>query len=517
MNVMERFDRDTDTRALIQVLGPAPRAERTHRQLLENVSSLCIELRRRGVQPGDRVLILSGLLIQTLESMLAAFNLGAVAVPVNPLLGASNIEAIIRSLAPACCIFEEGLQPELAATLEPCCRLYISLKLRDAPGSSGWLPYESLLDEPSMPLARPEHVDDTPALIVYSSGSEGRPKGISMTHGSLATFLHHYDMLCSQFEPGASPARPPSPLVTVLPLSHLGGLGICLQGLMSGRTTYLMSPFLPEPYLRLLAAARCSLMMLVPSLYRSLLKEPSLPELDLSALRFCMTLGEACSAEFAAQIETAFAATAVSAYGLTECLTGIGHSRQELYAGGVKRGSCGTHCFGEVRLVDEHGQENAGVGELWVRNPTVRECYLDPELNGSRFAQGWFRTKDLFQRDADGHYFHRGRCDDMFVCNGKNIYPAEIEVLLMSHPAIELACAAPVMSKDNRTLPAVLILPRQPITEAEVLEYSAKAGPAHAIPQMIRFATSCPQVGPGKIDRVEAHRLLQDAYDQAHP
>ncbi len=152
-----------------------------------------------------------------------------------------------------------------------------------------------------------------------------------------------------------------------------------------------------------------------------------------------------------------------------------------------------------------------------MKNPTVRDCYLDPRLNAERLVDGWFKTGDVFYRDADGHFFHRGRSDDMFVCNGKNIYPVELERVLMSHPAVELACAAPVQSRRHGTVPGVLIIAREPVSEIEILDVSARLGPTHALPKLIEFVDRCPEVGPGKIDRLAARRLLQSAYDRTHP
>ncbi len=511
MNVIDLFAFGDDGEALT-LASSAGDATRSFRRLGENVGSLCVELRRRGVGPGHRILVLSGTRIETVEFILAAFGLGAVVVPISPLLGARAIETIARRSNPVCCVFDEPLALEIETALRASCSLFVSLT-RDGRATSGeCCAYEDLVEEPCLPEPAPV-ADESPCLVTYSSGSQGEPKGVELTHGSLRTFLEHYALLRSQFSCGTADGA----VVTVLPLSHLGGLSICLHGLLTGCTTQLMSHFLPKTYLQMIARARSSLTMLVPSMYRALLKEQCLRELDFSALRFCMTLGEPCPDELAAQIEASFGATTVSAYGLTECLTGIGHARENLWRGGVKRGSCGTVIFGLVKLLDEHGNDHAELGELWVKNPTVRSCYLDPRLNADRLMDGWFRTGDVFYRDPDGHFFHRGRSDDMFVCNGKNIYPVELERVLMSHPAVELACAAPVQSRRHGTVPGVLIIAKRPVSEVEILDVSARLGPTHAVPKIIEFVDRCPEVGPGKIDRSAARRLLQTAYDRAYP
>jgi acyl-CoA synthetase (AMP-forming)/AMP-acid ligase II len=145
-----------------------------------------------------------------------------------------------------------------------------------------------------------------------------------------------------------------------------------------------------------------------------------------------------------------------------------------------------------------------------VRNATVHACYLDPGLNEERLRGGWFRTGDLFCRDEDGDFFHRGRADDMFICNGKNIYPTEIEQLLTSHPAVEVACAAPVDVPGRGTVPGVMIVAKSPVREAELQEFFMREGPSHAVPQVIRFADALPLLGPGKLDRRQVQRFLQE-------
>jgi acyl-coenzyme A synthetase/AMP-(fatty) acid ligase len=229
--------------------------------------------------------------------------------------------------------------------------------------------------------------------------------------------------------------------------------------------------------------------------------------MDKSALRFCIIGGEPSPDELLAQIEEAFGAQVVTAYGMTECLCGIGHIRRDLRVG-VKRGSCGKQFFGELSLRDAQGHEQAQTGELWVRNASVHACYQDPASNAERLRDGWFRTGDLFFRDADGNYFHRGRADDMFICNGKNIYPIEIERLLLGHPAVTMACAAAVTLPDKGTVPAAMVVAGAPVSEAELQQLCLLRGPSHAVPQLIRFVDALPLVGPGKIDRRTVQHLL---------
>ncbi|MGH8259707.1 MAG: AMP-binding protein, partial [Steroidobacteraceae bacterium] len=431
-------------------------------------------------------------------------------VPLAPLLGTSAIAAVIAQMRPRCCIFDEALRPEIESALARSGSTLIALRAQGRP--PGALLYHDVLASRSTAALPREVADGHPALIVHTSGSEGRPKAITMSHGELRVFIEHNALLYEQFiEPDTAPEAA-GPYVLVLPPSHLGGLGICLQGSFAARRICMLSYFVPETFLKLIEQQRVSLVSLVPSMYRSLLQDPYLQRADLTSLRFCITLGEPCSAELARQIETGLGATVVSAYGMTECLSGLGHKSADLFNGGVKHGSCGTHCFGEIKLLDENGNPHPDFGEMWVRNPTVHRCYPDPTLDSSRFRDGWFRTKDLFFRDRDGHFFHRGRCDDMFICNGKNVYPAEVERVLLEHPYVDTVVAAPVTRADSSLLVGVLVRVSQPTSESDIIHFCARCGQSHAIPGIVRFIEEFPQAGPGKLDRIASRRLLQDAY-----
>lgn len=513
MNVASLFTHRSNSTALVCVQGTQAAETRTHRQLLTDVVRISAGLRTLGVKEGNRVLVMTGGTLHTLETILGIFNLGATAVPVNGQLAKDSLQGIIRQLEPACCIAGKNLSADLRATLEARCPLLVMLNDSATQPDGWWQPYGSLLAEAQAPLGLAEGERDRPALIMHTSASLGRPKAIEFSHERLAVFFRYFDFFYSQLSHGDESDRPTSPIVSVLPLTYLGGLAVCMLGLMTQRPTYFMPHFIPGQFLALVEMTKCDAVMLVPSMYRTLLTDPSLRGTDLSALKFCVTLGEPCSPQLAEAVTKGFGATVLSAYGLSECVSGIGHPKADLLAARVKSGSCGKHLFGEVKLTDDGGAERADFGELWVRNPTVFPCYLDSALNEERLQAGWFRTRDLFRRDRDGNFFHCGRCDEMFFCNGKNVYPAEIESALMAHPAVEAVCAVPIRTHDNRTAPAVAILRRGAVEEEDILEFSKRSGLGHAAPQLVHFVDRFPKAGAEKWDRREAVKLLQYMYD----
>jgi acyl-CoA synthetase (AMP-forming)/AMP-acid ligase II len=488
---------------------------RTWEELHRNVAGLSTSLLDLGIRPGDRLLILSNSRVEVIECILAAFSMGATAMPVGPTLGRTTLQAIVRRTAPACCVLEDVPDPEVLRALNDAKCVTVSLKGAQDAAASYWHTYRELIERGGRSLALPSFADEHPALIIHSSGSSGAPKVVVMSHGALVRYFECHNSLWNQYADSSDSLVATSAMVTGLPLHHLAGISTCLQGLLNGRSSYLMSFFLPHAYLKLLEKTRCASMLLVPSLYRSLLSEPYLRQMDRSALRCCILGGEPCSLELIRRIEAAFGVAAVMIYSMTECLSGIGHSRREIFENTIKHGSCGRQLFGELNLRDADGTVREDFGELWVRNATVHRCYLDPALNEARLRGGWFRTGDLFARDEDGDFFHRGRVDDMFICNGKNIYPLEMELLLLQRPGVEAVCAAPVTSRHKGLVPTVLVVTSQPLSRVQIQNHFRSNGPPHTVPQFVMFADALPLLGSGKTDRRQAASMLQAAYDAA--
>jgi long-chain acyl-CoA synthetase len=512
MNVTDPVLGNSDSVAISHLRnGPVP-VTRSYRQISEAADRCSGALAQLGVGYGSRVLIVANTCVEMLETIIASMRTGAVAIPLSPLTGAENLQSIIEATRPTCCVFDDPLPVEAMAALHKSCETFISL--RSAQTGTAALTYQALVARP-MPSGRREVAAGDDALLVYSSGSAGTPKGIRLTHGNLDVFLRLNGFVHAQYGREDEAGCPKSALINVVPLNHLAGVGTCLTGLAQGRPTYQMSHFLPGRFLQLVEESRSEVLLLVPSMYRAVLADKRMATTDVSHVRYCVSMGEPCTPDLSAQIGRAFKATVAAAYGMTECFAGIGHNKEDLLRGDVPHGSCGRHHFGEVKLVDESGAENARFGELWVRNESVHRCYTEEKLNAERFHDGWYVTRDLFERTPEGHFYHRGRSDDMFICNGRNIYPVEIEALLGRHPGIAQVCAAPVLTRDDKTLPGVLVMARHAIAESEVLDFAARHGPSHAVPRVVSFVEQLPLVGPGKVNRIAARRLLQDVYDRA--
>jgi acyl-CoA synthetase (AMP-forming)/AMP-acid ligase II len=168
----------------------------------------------------------------------------------------------------------------------------------------------------------------------------------------------------------------------------------------------------------------------------------------------------------------------------------------------------------EVRLVDLNDKDHACEGELWVRGPSLTPGYLNrPDLNAQRFQDGWLKTGDLFYRDPDGFYFFRGRVDDLFFCGGQNVYPLEVEDILLQHPGVSNAAVVALDDPIKGQVPAALVVPKpgENIDAEELKAFYLCNGPAYSHPRVVRIVEQLPLLATGKVDHSAVRAALLDA------
>ncbi|MEO1019719.1 MAG: fatty acid--CoA ligase family protein, partial [Pseudomonadota bacterium] len=217
----------------------------------------------------------------------------------------------------------------------------------------------------------------------------------------------------------------------------------------------------------------------------------------------------------AEQIEEAFGVAVGESYGLTE--GGPVMIGPPLDGRKPPFGSCGVAWpEGEVKLVAVDGADDVDFGELWVRNPGVTPGYHNrPDVNAERLVDGWLKTGDLFFRDNDGFFFFKGRVDDMFNSGGENIYPKEVENLLLSHEAVADACVVPIPHVVKGMVPVALVMLVQngAADEVRLKAHCLDQGPAYAHPRRIEIVDQIPLNGAGKNDRSAVQRELTERFN----
>jgi acyl-CoA synthetase (AMP-forming)/AMP-acid ligase II len=477
-----------------------------------------------GAMPGCTVCVVAGNSPQFVALFLACIDIGAAFAPLHPDQRAAGVTEILRGLQPALVIVDEDVQGALLRRVLRASDRVWRLRLRRTPWLRPVLSGSTLKRAHVRALDARAAVDAAPVLILHSSGSTGAPKVIQYGRERLNLFLHWQRRLFEAF-PDQPAGCAPSPRVNALPMTHFGGLSFVLQALLDGRLVLLPRVITPRDYLALALRERCQLLMFVPALYEALVDEAIGP-LPASALRYCLTMGEAVTPQLIVLVTRTLGVRVFSAYGMSECLSGLSHHGDD-----TPPDSCGRLLFGDAKLCDARlgdaqlGYEKPGdaklvdgneEGELWVRNATVFPCYRDPALNAAKFVDGWYRTGDRFRRDAQGHHYFLGRVDAMCVVNGRNLYPADVERVILRHRDVS-DCMAAVMTLDSgRKRLGVLVCLRADsrATPAALIDWFLEHGALHATPAWLVLGKGIPRNAAGKRDRLAVGAILEEDYRQ---
>ncbi len=441
----------------------------------------------QGVRRGDRVAWLGANHPGQLVLLFALARIGAVLVPLNFRLAPAEWDAVLADCSPVCIVHDAAWQ-EAAVALAARGRVPVhgvdalASASRERPEDPRAFPKDQML-VPGDPGTAAD-----PALLVYTSGTTGRPKGAVHTQANL---LANMAAACAAQQMG-----PADVVATVLPMFHVGGLCIqTLPALYAGASVILHPRFDPAATLACLEQDRPSLTLLVPAVMQALVGHTGWAQADLSSLRAVW----AGSSTLPQSLVDAFHARGVpvcNVYGATE--TGpfsIALTQQHAVS---HAGSCGWPAPGvEVRL---DGVKD-GVGQLLLRAPNVAQHYWPdtPAVD----AAGWFHTGDLGRQSTDGSWTIVGRLKDMIISGGENIYPAEIENLLAAHPAVA-ECAVIGMPDDKWGEVAVAALVARAGMQAsadDVLGFLAGRIARYKLPRRVVWLDALPKTALGKVQK----------------
>lgn len=493
-----------DRLAIIDLWGGLQR-DLSYRALearLDRCAALCAGM---GLEPGDRLAIAIGNRFEFVEVMFGAMRAGIVPVPLNIKLGAETLRYILRDADCRAVIIDPGCNGDIADVVE---ELGIAQRLALGPTASSWREYEDALRSAPDGFEPPEIPPDHPAFQPYTSGSTGKPKGVVLTHAGQLWWIR---TLVKYWKIGGDGRA-----LTAVPLYHKNAMAGAIKPLLHvGGTVVLLPDFEPRRFLRALSDYRCTQAGAVPAVFTLLLQQRDLIEsLNFSALKSLKIGSAPVQEQLMEAVKKAFGCEVSESYGLTE--GGPVMIGPPLDGRPVPFGSCGVAWpEGEVKLVGPDGQEDPSDGELWVRNPGVTPGYHNlPEVNAQRLVDGWLATGDLFHRDENGFFFFRGRTDDMFKCGGENVYPKEVENLLLSHPAVYDACVVPIAHPIKGHVPVAMVMLKRGDTasENELKQWCLENGPAYAHPRRIRTVEAMPLSGAGKVDRNRTKAELETLY-----
>jgi long-chain acyl-CoA synthetase len=460
----------------------------TYGQFRDAALRVAAGLQARGVRPGDRV----GLVLPNVLSFpvvyYGALMAGAAVVPMNPLLKAREVEYFLE---------DSGARVVVAVgqSAGPAAEAARSVGI-DAVSVDAALPEELM---PAEGLPEPvERADDDDAVILYTSGTTGRPKGAQLTHANLAgnarTF--HETLLES---------TPDDVIMGCLPLFHVFGLTCSLNaGVLARACLTLIPRFDGAKALSVVERDKVTVFEGVPTMFAAMLHQPDRDDFDMSSLRVCVSGGSAMPVEVMRAFEETFGCIVLEGYGLSETspVASFNHPHAER-----KAGSIGTPIRGvEFRLVDDDGKDvgPGEVGEIAIRGENVMKGYWQrPEETAKAIPDGWFRTGDLARRDEDGYYFIVDRKKEMIIRGGYNVYPREIEEALYEHPAVaEVACiGVPHPDLGEEVAAAVALKPGRSAEIDELREFAKARVAAYKYPRHLWLVDALPKGPTGKILR----------------
>ncbi len=411
--------------------------------------------------------------------LIALQRLGAVCLPLNYRLAPAELNAILQH-ADASVLIADSAHAKLAASLAP--------SLRHVPAEL----FDGIAMQPA--TQKLAVFPEAPALLVYTSGTTGLPKGALHTQAALVANC--------QISAHAHNLQARDHALTALPLFHVGGLCIqTLPALYAGATVTLLPRFEPTSWLAAIAQQRPSLSLMVPATLRAVLEHPQFESTDIRCLRML----SAGSSTIPLALIAPWHARGVpvcQVYGSTE--TGPVSIYLQAHQAREHIGSTGQAGINvNVRLVqvDEDAQPGS-VGELWVQAPNLMQQYWRDASNPA-YQDGWFRTGDLAYQDAQGFYTVVGRSKDMIISGGENIYPAELENVLANCPLI--ADSAVIGQSDARwgevAVAVIVLQPQARMTEHEVMQLFDGQLARFKHPKRVVFMQDLPKTATGKVNK----------------
>jgi fatty-acyl-CoA synthase len=468
--------------------------------LAERIDRLTNALRTRGVAAGDRVAYLGPNAAEFLETLFACGQLGAVFVPLNTRLAGDELTYIVAD-AGARLLFHAPDFTDVVATM-PLPRVVTG---GSPDGAAG---YEDMLagappDHPDLPVSL-----DDPALILYTSGTTGRPKGAVLSHGNLTwnaiNVLVDYDVASAEVA------------LMVSPLFHVASLGMgALPTLLKGGTLVLQAVFDPAAVLAAIAEHRVTALSGVPTTFQLLAEHPNWSLTELSSVTKLTCGGSPVPARVADAYEQRGLSFS-SGYGMTETSPGATslsprHSRERSTTSGL------PHFFTDVRVVDPAGRDlpPGEIGEILISGPNVIARYWNrPDATTEAIGDGgWFRSGDLGFRDSDGFLTIADRVKDMFISGGENVYPAEVERVVLELP--EVAEVAVIGVPDDRwgEVGRAVVVPTagRSVTHDLIAQHLDGRVARYKIPKSTLVVASLPRTATGKIRK----REVREQYGQA--
>ncbi len=475
----------------------------TYAQLHEAAGRMSALLAAHGVQPGDRV----GIMLPNVPAFPIAFYgalaADAVVVPMNPLLKGREVAYYLSDSGARVVLAWSAAAGEAAKGAADAGAEAIAVEAPDL---------ADLLGEYEPAPAQAKRHDEDDAVILYTSGTTGRPKGAELTHAGL---VRNAELTARTLLENSTD----DVTMGCLPLFHVFGLTCGLNATVAAAGTLTLLPrFDPAKALEIIERDAVTIFEGVPTMYAAILHLPEADPAMAATLRVCVSGGASLPVEILRGFEEKFGCMILEGYGLSETspVASFNQPGQER-----KPGSIGTPVEGvQMRLVDDAGQTvPAGeIGEIVIRGHNVMKGYWNkPEATAEAITDGWFRTGDMARVDSDGYYYIVDRKKDLIIRGGYNVYPREIEEVLHEHPAVAEVAVIGIPHPDlgEEVAAAVALKPGATATPEELRAFARDKMAAYKYPRRVWLVDSLPKGPTGKILRREVQLPEQQAPEGA--
>ncbi|MGD1897882.1 MAG: fatty acid--CoA ligase [Phormidesmis sp.] len=500
----------------------------TYQQLHQRSDALAMSLLSVGIQPGTRVAFLSKDCLQGYEILFACAKIGAVLVPINWRLTASEVGYILQNAEAELLFVGPAFYSMAASILSELPRIKKTVAIADSASTStslspDWPIYEQWLDNAASKegLDKEKGITEKAGQVVvqmYTSGTTGHPKGVQLAHVSFFAIAQAF---AKQNQTWIGWSDQDVSLIA-LPLFHIGGLWWAMRGLVAGAENVLLESFVPADALQAMATYQVTKTCLVPAMMQAMLAEPASRTTDFSALDTIVYGGSPIAETLLTQAIKTFACDFVQIYGMTEtgncaiCLPASDHSLdnpQRLLAAGKPFPGVSVSV-----LTPEKAPLPAGeIGEICLRSPAHMVGYWKlPEATASTLVDGWIHTGDAGYVDEDGYVFICDRIKDMICYASENVYPAEVENILYQHPAIaEVAVIGVPDPKWGEAIKALVVLrPEASATALDIINFARGKLASFKLPRTVDFVAALPRTPSGKVQKGKLREPFWQGYQR---
>ncbi|MEY8753586.1 fatty acid--CoA ligase family protein [Peribacillus frigoritolerans] len=474
-------------------------------ELDKAVTKFADELHRLGVSKGDNIALLLGNSPHFIISLYGAMRAGATVIPVNPIYTPDEIGYILNNGDVKVVVALDKLLP-LLEKMNPILssvEQYVICETQPHSGDSSEFnicnkmkSFTKMVESGDEGFKGPELDPEDTAIILYTSGTTGKPKGAMLTHTNIYSNAHDIGEYLNITESDR--------VITTLPMFHVFSLTVVVNApLISGGTLLIVPQFSPKEIFRQIKKYDATVFAGVPTMYNFLFQYPDAKEDALKSLRICISGGSAMPVSLLESFERKFNVRVSEGYGLSEaspvtCFNPLDRPR--------KAGSIGTSILRvENKVVNELGEEVPvnGVGELIVRGPNVMKGYYKmPEESAAVLKNGWLYTGDLARMDDEGYFFIVDRKKELIIVGGYNVYPREVEEVLYAHPEVVEAAAIGVPDPNQgEVVKCFVVKKNNALTEEELLAHCMEHLAKYKVPAKIEFLDELPKNATGKILR----------------